>query len=333
MPRRDAGGDALLAKIFADPDADEPRLVYADWLIEKGDPRGEFIRLQIADDLSLAQKKNTLLKKHEKAWLAPIREHVRTWRWQRGFVSWVECTAAGFVAGADALLAAAPALDARITTMKKTELPAVAAKPLGKFRGIDLSSKQLGDKDVVKLARARTMKGLRSLSLFANKFAAAGAKALAESADLATLEALSVGRMSPRGLQVEAWQDFAAGAIALVTSKNLANVRALDLSYDGIGPKVAQAIASTTMTKLESLVLGGNPIGDDGAAILAKAKLPNLKSIQLYNCRMGPAGYRAFLDAKNLPALRELDIGFGNEPMSPDLLSAINGRYPEGRRP
>jgi uncharacterized protein (TIGR02996 family) len=38
----------FLQAIRAAPDEDAPRLVYADWLEEQGDPRGEFIRLQCA---------------------------------------------------------------------------------------------------------------------------------------------------------------------------------------------------------------------------------------------------------------------------------------------
>src|SRR4051812_1418443 len=41
--------DALLASIHATPDDDAPRLVFADWLDEHGEPeRAEFIRLQVA---------------------------------------------------------------------------------------------------------------------------------------------------------------------------------------------------------------------------------------------------------------------------------------------
>ncbi len=38
----------LLAEVYAAPDDDGPRLVYADALLERGDPRGELIALQIA---------------------------------------------------------------------------------------------------------------------------------------------------------------------------------------------------------------------------------------------------------------------------------------------
>jgi uncharacterized protein (TIGR02996 family) len=39
--------DAFLKEILANPADREVRLVFADWLEENGDPRGELIRLQI----------------------------------------------------------------------------------------------------------------------------------------------------------------------------------------------------------------------------------------------------------------------------------------------
>lgn len=38
--------DEFIQTIIASPDDDIPRLVYADWLDEQADPRGEFIRIQ-----------------------------------------------------------------------------------------------------------------------------------------------------------------------------------------------------------------------------------------------------------------------------------------------
>src|SRR5262245_42550191 len=40
--------DAFLQAIREDPENDTPRLIFADWLEERGDPRGEFIRVQCA---------------------------------------------------------------------------------------------------------------------------------------------------------------------------------------------------------------------------------------------------------------------------------------------
>ncbi len=39
---------ALFAEVYARPDDDAPRLVLADHLLELGDPRGEFLALQLA---------------------------------------------------------------------------------------------------------------------------------------------------------------------------------------------------------------------------------------------------------------------------------------------
>jgi uncharacterized protein (TIGR02996 family) len=70
----------LLAAVIARPDDDEPRLVMADHLAEAGDPRGEFIQLQIAVALpgggvtrEMKARMWLLLERHNLTWLAPLR--------------------------------------------------------------------------------------------------------------------------------------------------------------------------------------------------------------------------------------------------------------------
>ncbi len=74
--------EALLEAIHTAPDDDAPRLVFADALIERGDPRGEFIvrqcRGDAASDLALA---------HGDDWVAPIRPLLREYRFERGFLA------------------------------------------------------------------------------------------------------------------------------------------------------------------------------------------------------------------------------------------------------
>src|SRR5262245_45122502 len=88
--------EAFLQRIRAYPDDDAPRLVFADWLDEHGDPRGAFIRVQLAlaqldaeessefgDRLArperetlrarLLQDERGLLDAHEDEWTAPFR--------------------------------------------------------------------------------------------------------------------------------------------------------------------------------------------------------------------------------------------------------------------
>lgn len=63
----------LLAAIAADPVGDEPRAVFADWLLERGDPRGPFIQAMLAGDHSgFVQNDRQAL-----AWAGPIGELMR----------------------------------------------------------------------------------------------------------------------------------------------------------------------------------------------------------------------------------------------------------------
>jgi uncharacterized protein (TIGR02996 family) len=64
------GLEELRAAVLANPDADEPRLVYADALVERGDPQGELIQVQIAlardpDQPELMKREDALLRHFE----------------------------------------------------------------------------------------------------------------------------------------------------------------------------------------------------------------------------------------------------------------------------
>ena len=65
-----------LAAVHADPDRDEPRLVYADWLTSHGDPRGEFITLQIGRahaGTPISGRERELLSRHGAEWAGAIQ--------------------------------------------------------------------------------------------------------------------------------------------------------------------------------------------------------------------------------------------------------------------
>ncbi len=79
----------LLAAIYADPDDDMARLIYADALTEAGDPRGEFIHLQMRPDDPLAlQRAAVLLRKHGHAWVdgVDVGLHREGRVFERGFL-------------------------------------------------------------------------------------------------------------------------------------------------------------------------------------------------------------------------------------------------------
>jgi uncharacterized protein (TIGR02996 family) len=76
--------DFLLA-IAEHPEDDAPRLAYATWLEERGDPYGEFIRLQITDAPDPFGREAELLEKGAVAWLHELGVVARAPRYQRGF--------------------------------------------------------------------------------------------------------------------------------------------------------------------------------------------------------------------------------------------------------
>jgi uncharacterized protein (TIGR02996 family) len=84
--------DELLAQITAEPRNDEPRRIYADLLVERGDPRGEFVALQLAAadsplDERGARRMRELEREHARAWLGPLAAIVDKPRFERGFLT------------------------------------------------------------------------------------------------------------------------------------------------------------------------------------------------------------------------------------------------------
>ena len=86
---------SLVEAILADPEDDAPRLVYADALMQAGDPRGELIAVQCAlarCDASdpareaLAERSAALERAHRDAWLGGLGLSTQTMRFERGFV-------------------------------------------------------------------------------------------------------------------------------------------------------------------------------------------------------------------------------------------------------
>jgi uncharacterized protein (TIGR02996 family) len=69
---------ALIREIRANPDDPEPRMVFADWLSERGDPRGELIviehELASTYDAALERRRDALLDAHRERWLLPLEE-------------------------------------------------------------------------------------------------------------------------------------------------------------------------------------------------------------------------------------------------------------------
>jgi uncharacterized protein (TIGR02996 family) len=236
---------AFLEAILADPDDDSPRLIYADWLDERGDAdRAEFIRVQCALHAAPADdprrpawrdREAALLTAHEAGWLGPLRGQFYLWAFRRGFLEEVTLNAPAFLDGAAALFRAAPVRLARLL-------------------------KATGAMD--RLANCPQLRRVAALHLTGCGVGDAGAAALAGSPHVAGLVTLRLGD--------NAIGDH--GAERLAASPHLARLRVLNLSHNDIGNAGARALAESPYLRgLQTLCLDGNRITPMGARPLAEA--------------------------------------------------------------
>ena len=134
--------DALFAAVYAAPNSDPPRAVLADHLLEQGDPRGEFITLQLAKlrgplTHATTRREQQLLEAHESAWLGPLAHVVLplTTHWERGFLTSAQARLHGETVG-----------DPRWATVVKLRLLAPDhARPLELTGGTMTSLLELAD--------------------------------------------------------------------------------------------------------------------------------------------------------------------------------------------
>jgi len=178
--------DALLGGVLANPDADLPRLVYADFLEETGTPgnvaRAEFIRTQIElaseepDDqrrLELRVRERLLLNGNVKAWLAPLRTRGEALQnpgthglFRRGFVETVWMPATVFTWKAAKLFARAPVTELRVTRTTLAELEDLLREPTAThLTALDLCDRRLGDAAVRAILDSPLLANLRTLRL------------------------------------------------------------------------------------------------------------------------------------------------------------------------
>lgn len=238
--------DAFLKAILADPDDDSPRLIYADWLDEQGQPeRAEFIRVQC--ELArlpegeprrgeLEARERELLTLHQGAWatdaLRPLTGMVTSWWFRRGFIEKVTVEARGVLAHADALFGRAPIRQLGVYLARRRIQSLLVLPHVARLAGLYLSGNSLGGDGVRWVA--------------ASPF---------------------LGRLTTLGLRYNGMGD--EGAETIAASPHLPCLRTLELAVNNIGDAGALALArSYHFPRLVNLDLNGNPIGNEALDVL-----------------------------------------------------------------
>jgi uncharacterized protein (TIGR02996 family) len=254
-------------------------LVYSDWLLERGDARGELIQLEhrlatgAGSAPQLQKAIDALTKKHSAEWHAGIPEGVKVLELRHGFVS------AARVAWSEA----APALVE------------------GLFKA---PAARLVDRLQIRIERAD------------DDFAEEEDLEPGDEpppVDVSGLEAMPLGTL--RTLDLAYVVLGPDGANKLAANPHLDGLHALDLRYAFIGDKGAKALAACRMPQLRALHLQRNDIGPRGAEALAKAPF-KLQLLDLRYNALGAKGTRALAAAPFMASLKTLrlyreDVGKG----------------------
>jgi uncharacterized protein (TIGR02996 family) len=278
----DASG--FLQAIHDDPDNDDLRLVFADWLEERGNPRGELMRLQVWRGPAApargerTQRVRELQARHGREWLGPLHSRLRDWSAVGGLFR-VDLDLHDYWAALDAVPLDDPrwlwvdgvklragSLGAR-AALRRLELPPLAV-------GLDLSGNHLHIDAAGTLADSRRLTPLRHLALGFNSLGDCSVPVLAASPYLPRLASLDLSR---NGLT-------AAAVTALSGSPYLAELRHLALAGNALGPEGASRLAqSPFVARLTSLNLGET--GIDNRAALELARSPYVAKVKALDLR------------------------------------------------
>jgi uncharacterized protein (TIGR02996 family) len=324
---------AFLDQVCAAPDDDASRLLYADWLDERSDPRGTFIRVQCAlarlpdDDPArppLLHREGALLDRFEVYWGKSLRGFGSGLRFRRGFIEAINVEARTFLRRAADLFRLAPIrhvrfLDvgsslerlmdcrhlARLSALtifaqhidERLTRSLVESPYLGGLRELELGRNRVGDRGAERLAWSPRFRSLTSLDLSDNAIGDTGARAIAQSSNLANLELLELRRneLSRAGL------GFLGGSPAL------ARLRRLGLSLNYVGSPLDMTPPAAGVAAPQSLDLRENGLTEEGIRMLtALPGLGRLSRLDLGQNEIGNGGAAALAAWAGAESLREL---------------------------
>jgi uncharacterized protein (TIGR02996 family) len=276
---------AFVEEIRRNPDDVVPRLIYADYLEETGDARGELIRVQCQlSDLpagdpqraELFNRERELLEQHGERWVQPLRDlgaaGVTRACFSGGLLERVRLPCEAFLQSAERLCAIEPALSEIALSGINEHAESLAAMVFPEqIIALDLSGCRIDPPLMRQLAAAAWWSGLEHVDLRFNQL-----------------------------------QDEGVGTLASVASVGAPSLRQLNLSNNGIGPAgVRELVSSHAYQRLVELDLSVNPVGDVGLQMLHRGEPALLKRLNLSRCGIASTAlFRSGFDALEELTLR-----------------------------
>ncbi len=324
--------EAFRQAICEAPEDDTPRLIYADWLEERGrGDRAEFIRAQCALTRGNADAKGQetlraraagLLEAHWEEWVGPLEQALRgdpvalSWMHYlagpyrpealnllpRGFVESVALTARRFTARAEALAQNALLIDLRLHGAG-SHAEALAATPqlasVSQLMFLDYYQDPMTAGAMASLAASPFMRSLKVLWLHRNNLGDAGVGAIRQARWAGGLQSLE---LSENGLSAE--------AVTFLVEAKLDDLRVLNLSNNAICDEGLTALCdSILMDKLQTLNVARCGIGDVGVAALGQCcRAGALRVLNLEGNLITERGLTALAGSPNLGQLKFVEL-------------------------
>jgi uncharacterized protein (TIGR02996 family) len=302
----------LRAEIAANPDDDAPRMVYADLLVERGDPRGELIHLQIKQlrggyAREVEERIGELMRAHEAQWKAEAGITDALSSFSRGFPASLIGSAASILASREALRTQ-PITSVSILSrlagfedvMQMPELARVSSLTISGEMGSYRNHAVLTAAQVEALARAPHLSNLRELWLKEAALDVAGARILATAPWLPAIEKLVLGKNPLHG----------AGVAAL--APKLIGLRHLTLDDVDVSREGMAALAASPIRRLDSLYLAGARLDDGGVALATSPVMATVRHLNLDRTYPDNALAAALATSPHVTALRELGLTNGS---------------------
>ncbi len=358
--------DAFLRTIIENPDDDTPRLVFADWLEENGDPeRAEFIRLQIElmrtleweprfDEIQF--RVGDLLSKNGMRWRPELPWFDRL-IYERGFVEGVIAVADDFFENRNALRHAIPLREVRFTASDSTiyeildavnseRLPRVSFDLPNGLMGLwqtppravyphllCLSLREIGldDGNANRVFAPQSLPGLLRLDVSFNRLRRGVVTTIARACPRLTELRASATEQTDYADRLRA-----GGAHEIAHSWPYGTLRFIGLAHQQIGDAGLRALAeSPYLSGVEVLDLAANDIGTIGTtAIETLAGSLFLRQVRWLNLRgnpIGNAGLRELILWPTLKELRKLDLSYCNITSAGARLLADQELHPDLR--
>ena len=303
----------FLKQIVQSPLDDEPRLVYADWLEERGDPRAEFIRVQCSlasDDLSeeeqerLKSRERELLTTHQADWLKELPEHTNHHQFIRGMVGHVSMTMAAFIDRGWQVCRRIPLQSVSLSHNTGQMREFIECPWLRQIKAIRFSGRRIASESFSTFAACKYLGNLRCLSIdvASPRLSRNDIVALRNPFSITQLDELSIARAN-----------ISEKLLCLLTSADC--VRGLKSLSLGQTETEGDFISSAAFYySLQHLNIRGSQFAMNGDTVMRRLNrtggplFPHLRSLTLDNMSVGNQAFIEFIQSHRFRKMRKLSI-------------------------